>query len=122
MGKRMRSLLLGALITVPALAQNTCYTGPTGTTICSTASGVIHGNTNSVGNSVYRDDRGNRLDMQTDSRGTATVETRKGEVVQWSQPVLGEKKYPATVDRPHPATATEPVPLETWLERAHGSD
>ena len=114
--------MLTALLALPAAAQNTCYTGTTGTTICSTSSGVIHGNTNSVGNSVYRDDRGNRLDFQTDSRGSAELETRQGDPVNWSQPVLGELKYPQTVERPlpdnrpHPASAREPLPLDSWLK------
>ncbi|MEM1114151.1 MAG: hypothetical protein AAGI11_19705 [Pseudomonadota bacterium] len=115
---------MALIFSLNTLAQNTCFTGTTGTTICSTSSGVIHGNTNSVGNSVYRDSRGNRLDMQTDRRGTARVETANGEVVNWSQQVLGEKKYPETVKRegiapPHPADLRPPIPLDTWLQRAH---
>ena len=61
-------LLFLALLALPALAQNTCYTNPQGTTICSNSGSVIHGNTNSAGNSVYRDDRGNRLDFPPQDR------------------------------------------------------
>lgn len=114
------AIVLSTLLALPALAQNTCYTGPAGTTICSTASGVIHGNTNNVGNSVYRDDRGNLLEFQTDVRGNARVETADGDSVSWSQSILGEKKYPQPTTRPHPAVAGEPLPLETWLKTPVG--
>lgn len=75
-------------------AQNTCYTDPQGTTLCSTPEAVVRGSTDSTGNSVYRDDRGNLLDFQTDQTGKASVELPSGKSINWSQGVLGEKKYP----------------------------
>jgi hypothetical protein len=101
-------LLIAWLIPVPALAQNTCYTGPQGTTICSGTGGVIHGNTNSVGNSVYRDSRGKQLDFQTDQFGNASVQPSAGESIDWSQPVLGERKYPDLDSSPPTPTPLQP--------------
>jgi len=116
--------LLAALAAAPAFAQSTCYTNALGTTICSTPQGVIHGNTNSSGYSVYRDEHGNRLDLQTTPTGDATLQTTTGQTLRWSQPVLGELKYPDTGSAPrpslpHPAVATEPPPLDFWLHRLH---
>lgn len=85
---------LALVLIPPCLAQNTCFTDPHGTTICSSPGKVIHGSTNSTGHSLYRDDRGNRLDFQTDQFGNSSVELPSGEAIKWSQPVLGEKKYP----------------------------
>jgi hypothetical protein len=93
---RLTPVLLAAALTPVCHAQSTCFTDPHGTTICSSPGTVIHGNTNSTGNSLYRDDRGNRLDFQTDQFGNASVELPSGEAIKWSQPVLGEKKYPAS--------------------------
>ncbi len=100
------------ILASPLCAQNTCFTNPQGTTICSTSGGVIHGNTNSVGNSVYRDERGNRLDFQTDAMGNAKVTTADGQQVQWSQSVLGEKKYP---DFLAPSSSRRGTPIEPAL-------
>ena len=102
-------LVLLALPALSCLAQNTCYTNPQGTTICSNAGNVIHGNTNSAGDSVYRDDRGNRLDFQTDSAGNASVQPTEGEAIRWSQPVLGAQKYPSS-GSPAPPSPTIVVP------------
>ncbi len=88
----IKILLLGWAAQVPA--QNTCYTDPQGTTLCSSPGAVIHGSTNSTGSSVYRDDRGELLDFQTDRTGKASVELPSGKSINWSQGVLGEKKYP----------------------------
>ena len=88
-------LLLLALVSTPAsLAQSTCFTDPHGTTICSSPGAVVHGNTNSTGHGIYRDDRGNSLDFQTDRSGKASVRLPSGDSINWSQGVLGEKKYP----------------------------
>lgn len=114
------ALLVVALLALPALAQNTCYTDPHGTTICSNAGSVIHGNTNSAGTSVYRDDRGNRLDFQTDSAGNASVQPREGGPIRWSQPVLGEQKYPASISPvpPSPLIVIPGRPESTHVPRA----
>jgi len=91
----MTLLSLAALaVALPAASQTTCYTNPQGTTICSTPSGVINGDTSATGHSVYRDDRGNLLDFHTDQSGKASVQLPSGERANWSQSVLGEKKYP----------------------------
>jgi hypothetical protein len=104
-------LLLLCAMTLPAAAQNTCVTNPQGTTLCSTSSGVINGNTNDSGSSVYRDDRGNQLDFQTDPNGSATVTTNAGENINWSQPVLGNMKSPALDTAPPPPSGPAPIPL-----------
>ncbi|MEP0201291.1 MAG: hypothetical protein ABJ084_11030 [Halioglobus sp.] len=78
-------------------AQNTCYTNTAGTTICSTAGGVVHGNTNSVGNSVYRDERGKQLDLQSDQFGNASIVVDGAGEVRWSQEVIAEKREPERV-------------------------
>ena len=113
-------LVVMAVLALPGLAQNTCYTNPQGTTICSNAGSVIHGNTNSAGNSVYRDDRGNRLDFQTDSAGNASVQPAEGEAIRWSQPVLGEQKYPGTGSPvpPSPPIVIPGRPGSTHVPRA----
>jgi len=98
----------------PAVAQNTCYTNPAGTTICSTAGGVVHGNTNSVGNSVYRDERGNQLDLQSDQFGNASITVDKAGEVRWSSDVIAQKRDPQQVT-PNPVLVpprqTIPTPL-----------
>ncbi len=97
-------LLLRALVSTPAsLAQSTCFTDPHGTTICSSPGAVVHGNTNSTGHSIYRDDRGNSLDFQTDRSGKASVRLPSGDSINWSQGVLGEKRYPVSRTMPQPA-------------------
>lgn len=112
---KLKLLLLVILpaLTLPGLAQNTCYTNSQGTTLCSNSGKVITGNTNSTGNSVYRDDRGNRLDFKTDQFGSASVQPRTGKPIQWSQPVLGERKYPDLEPSPPPPSslAIPRVPL-----------
>ena len=107
---RIIPILLTLALALPALAQNTCFTDPHGTTICSSPGTVIHGSTNSTGSSIYRDDRGNLLDFQTDQTGKASVELRSGESIDWSQGVLGEKKYPFNdSSRPQPAPIANPA-------------
>jgi hypothetical protein len=110
------ALLFLALLALPALAQNTCYTNPQGTTICSNAGSVIHGNTNSAGNSVYRDDRGNRLDFEADSAGNASVQPEEGEAIRWSQPVLGGQTYPVSTS---PAPPSPPIVVPGRPESTH---
>jgi hypothetical protein len=110
----LRGMLLAALTTA-AIApvvqgQNTCYTNPQGVTLCSTETGVIHGSTSESGNTVFRDDRGRRLDFQTDSRGNATVAPAGGDPVRWSQPVLGRLKYPK-LDTSPPRPPVPATPL-----------
>ncbi len=92
----MRVLLVPLALVLPSLclAQSTCFTDPHGTTICSSPGTVVHGNTDSTGHSLYRDDRGNRLDFETDRSGKAVLTLPSGESINWSQRVLGEKKYP----------------------------
>ena len=85
---RMRPMILfsvAALLALPCQAQTTCFTDRHGTTLCSTSSGVVNGNTNSIGNSTYRDDRGNLLDSSLDPLGNAAVELSSGESINWSQ-------------------------------------
>jgi len=97
---------LALVLPLACLAQSTCFTDPHGTTICSSPGTVVHGNTDSTGHSLYRDDRGNRLDFETDRSGKAAVELPSGESINWSQRVLGEKKYPFSRDMPQlPAVA-----------------
>lgn len=103
-------LFLGLASSLPALAQNSCYTDHRGTTICSTADTVINGNSNSSGNSVYRDDRGQQLDFETDNRGNAVVRPRSGEPIRWSQPALGQLKYPSATA---PVSGSRPLPPVT---------
>ena len=81
-------------VALPAGAQYTCYTNPDGTTLCSSPEGVVNGDTSATGRSVYRDDRGNLLDFSTDQSGKASVQLPSGKRINWSQPVLGDKKYP----------------------------
>lgn len=97
---RIIPITLALVLTPACLAQNTCFTNPHGTTICSSPGTVVHGSTNSTGQSLYRDDRGNQLDFHTDQFGNASVELPSGEAIRWSQPVLGEKKYPEAAKPP----------------------
>ena len=86
--------LLPYLLSLPCLAQTTCFTDSHGTTLCSTPGGVIHGNTNSLGDSVYRDDRGNRLDYDVDQFGDVSVQRPSGETIEWSQPAPEDRFDP----------------------------
>jgi hypothetical protein len=107
----VRPVLVFCMLSQSGLAQNTCYTNPQGTTICSNSGSVIHGSSDRTGNSVYRDDRGNRLEFRTDQFGNATVEPRSGEPIEWSQQVLGERKYPGSGTPPwRSPPVTEPWP------------
>ena len=110
-----KTYLAGALLlSTSASAQNTCFTNPTGTTICSTAGGVVHGNTNSVGNSVYRDERGKQLELQADQFGNASVTVDGAGEVRWSQDVIGEKRDPDWVENTPPLIPprqSTPTPL-----------
>lgn len=98
----MRVFLVVPALVFPlaCLAQSTCFTDPHGTTLCSSPGTVVRGNTNGTGHSIYRDDRGNRLDFETDRSGKAAVKLPSGESINWSQRVLGEKKYPFSRDPP----------------------
>jgi len=82
---RIYPVLFPLLFTLPCLAQTTCFTDPLGTTICSTPDGVIHGNTSSIGQSIYRDDRGQLLDYEVDQFGNASVQRPAGDIIDWSQ-------------------------------------
>jgi len=79
-------VLLTFMFSLPCLAQTTCYTDPHGTTLCSTPGGVINGATSSIGDSIYRDDRGNQLDYEVDQFGNASVQPHTGKSIDWSQP------------------------------------
>lgn len=85
--------LLALILSVPSWAQTTCYTDPHGTTLCSTPEGVIRGTTSSTGQSVYRDERGNRLDYEVSPFGDASIERPSGETIEWLQ------SAPADADR-----------------------
>ena len=108
----MRVFLVVPALVFPlaCLAQSTCFTDPYGTTLCSSPGAVVRGNTDSTGHSIYRDDRGNRLDFETDRSGKGAVKLPSGESINWSQRVLGERKYPFSRDPPQaPAVPlTEP--------------
>ncbi|MCB1846084.1 MAG: hypothetical protein KDI04_01540 [Halieaceae bacterium] len=103
--------LLPLLLALPCLAQTTCYTDPQGTTLCSTPDEVIRGNTNSIGQSVYRDDRGHQLDYEVDQFGNATVQPLSGKPVDWSQSVPAGRANPAGNSRwqPLPGSPVRPV-------------
>lgn len=109
----MPALLLPLL----CLAQSTCFTDPHGTTLCSSPGTVVRGNTDSTGHSVYRDDRGNRLDFETDRSGKAAVELPSGESINWSQRVLGEKKYPFSRETPQLPAVLPAVPGSQIMSR-----
>ena len=102
------------LVSASTGAQNTCYTNPAGTTLCSTAGGVVPGNTNSVGNSVYRDERGQQLDLQTDQFGNASISVEGAGEVRWSQDIIGEMRDPKLGDSTPvliPPRQSTPTPL-----------
>ena len=79
--------LLALVLTPPGLAQTTCFTDPHGATLCSSPEGVVRGNTNSTGYSVYRDDHGHQLDYEVDQFGKASVQLPSGKPINWSQSV-----------------------------------
>lgn len=89
---RIYTVLFSLLFALPCLAQTTCFTDSFGTTICSTPGGVIHGNTSSIGQSIYRDDRGQLLDYEVDQFGNASVQRPTGEIIDWSQSVPGYRE------------------------------
>lgn len=107
---RIPVALAAGLVALAGLAQDTCYTSPQGATLCSSGETAIHGHSDSNGNHVFRDDRGQRLDFDTDARGNASLETRSGERIRWSQPVLGQRKYPALDTAPPAAPAPVQAP------------
>jgi hypothetical protein len=123
---KIATALLAFTLAAPGLAQTTCSTNTQGTTLCSTPEGVVQGGTDSTGASVYRDDRGHRLDFRTDWSGKASVELPSGQSVDWSQGVLGEKKYPfskpaAPSPLPHAASPrVGPGGLPATLYRQYG--
>ena len=101
--------LLALLLSLPSWSQTTCYTDPHGTTLCSTPEGVIRGTTSSTGQSIYRDERGNRLDYDVSPFGDASIKLPSGETVEWLQSAPagadkpGDKAVPAAGEnRPHP--------------------
>jgi hypothetical protein len=106
---------LALVLTSLCHAQSTCFTDPYGTTICSSPGKVIQGSTNSIGHSLYRDDRGNQLDFQTDQSGKASVKLPSGESINWSQGVLGEKKYPFNQGIRQGSTMTPGEPLDATI-------
>ncbi len=104
------ALFLTLILTPVCLAQTTCYTDKQGTTLCSHPDTVINGNTSSIGQSVYRDDRGNRLDYGVDQFGQATVRLPAGKTIDWSQSVPVEPKQPpVNLVRPLPGSPVQPV-------------
>ncbi len=86
--------LLALTLSLPSWAQTTCYTDPHGTTLCSTPEGVIRGTTSSTGQSIYRDERGNRLDYQVTPSGDAAIKLPSGDTIEWLQ------SAPADADKP----------------------
>ncbi len=112
---RVFLLLLALVLTPASLAQSTCFTDPHGTTICSSPGAVVHGNTDSTGHSIYRDDRGNSLDFQTDRSGKSSVRLPSGDSINWSQGVLGEKRYPFSSTKPQPAALPPVAPASGVL-------
>lgn len=109
--------LLAVALADPLLAQTTCYTNPQGTTLCSTLDGVIQGNTSEIGQSVYRDNRGQQLDHQVDPFGNATVTGPDGEVIKWTQGSPTDRNdphrpgsYPLPASPPKPASSAVTVP------------
>ena len=89
---KIHAVILVLALTAPCLAQTTCFTDSQGTTLCSGPEGVIRGTTNSTGYSIYRDDRGNRLDYEVDSLGRATLQLPSGESINWSQPLPSSRE------------------------------
>ena len=112
--------LAAALLALPGMAQTTCFTNADGATLCSTSGGVITGNTNAAGSSVYRDSQGRQLEFSTDSAGNGRIVTDSGEVVHWQQPVLGEMKYgrpsqPMASPAPQQFPALPTPSAQPWL-------
>ena len=108
----MKSLvaLLVLALTPPGLAQTSCFTDAQGTTLCSGPEGVVRGNTNSTGSSVYRDDRGNRLDYEVDQFGKASIQLPSGKSIDWSQPVPAPRMdLPGTPSRNMPGASSQPI-------------
>lgn len=112
------------ILSLPCAAQTTCNTDPQGNTLCSTPAGVIRGTTSSIGQSIYRDERGNQLEYDVDPLGKASVQLPTGESIDWSQPlpVNREKPLPG-IRRPLPGSPTGPlapgspvVPIPPGLE------
>ena len=101
------SILAACVFALPVLAQNTCHTGLNGTTLCSTPDGVIHGNTNSSGHSVYRDDHGRQLQFRVDPSGNAQLQPHSGKPIHRSQAELATRRYPSLETRPAPV---QPIP------------
>ncbi len=66
-------------------AQTTCNTDRNGGTLCSTPEGVVRGYTSTLGDSVFRDEEGNRLEYEADQFGNSSVELPSGETINWSQ-------------------------------------
>ncbi|MCB1700208.1 MAG: hypothetical protein H6985_05355 [Pseudomonadales bacterium] len=95
---RILSALFAALLALPGLAQTSCFTDPYGKTICSTPDTVVQGNTNSVGSSIYRDDRGNQLQFDSDPTGKSTVQLTSGKPITWSQPVPVQQTRPQIIE------------------------
>ena len=106
---KITQALLVLSFTAPCLAQTTCFTDPQGSTICSSPEGVIRGTTNSTGYSVYRDDRGNRLDYDVDSLGRSSIQLPSGDSINWSQSVpAGREELPGS--RLHDRSTLRPGP------------
>jgi hypothetical protein len=81
-----------------ALAQTTCFTDHTGSTLCSSPGGVIQGNTNSIGNSIFRDSSGNRLDYDSDTTGKSSLQLPSGESIRWYEPVPEQPGVPQLIE------------------------
>lgn len=105
----MLMLLLSLLPAAPSPAQTTCFTDPHGTTLCSSPDGIIQGSTSSIGTSIYRDDRGNRLEFHSDPTGKASVQLPDGESINWSQPAPEQNARP-TADGVKDTPADRVVP------------
>ena len=113
---KFHSAMLAFILTAPCLSQTTCFTDPQGVTLCSGPEGVVRGTTNSSGYSVYRDDRGNRLDYEVDSLGRASIQLPSGESINWSQTVPSSREalpgngfHGRPVQRPGPALPRLPA-------------
>lgn len=97
--------LFALAITPAGLAQTTCFTDPHGATLCSGPEGVVRGNTNGTGYSVYRDDRGHQLDYEVDQFGKASVQLPSGKPINWSQSVPAHRdsrsrRMPGSLSKP----------------------
>lgn len=117
---RFALFILAMALALPGMAQNSCFTNADGTTLCSTSEGVITGNTNAAGASVYRDGLGRQLDFSTDAAGNARVITPSGKVIRWQQPGLGKMQYgqpPGRMAAPPPVKfqPIQPPPAQPWM-------